>query len=253
MIAFMLAALAVQTDGPAQPPPSFTPEQRREIQRRLAIAGLTNEQALIVYDQCLSREAAALSRTELAEDAIFGQASRRCLALKAQLLTGAPPERFIQFKRLDEVKAAAFPALTRKVRERRKAYESEIDGFGPGTAPAAGEHSQVVERDVPTGRFEIPDELVPAIVPYMQCLNASAGIPMYRGNREALIPPPPGITKGSDCSAMRKQAAERGDALLKAYGHRDAAERRTLVERTLSQADAFVPRAHVPPQPQPQN
>jgi hypothetical protein len=108
----------------------------------------------------------------------------------------------------------------------------------------------VIRRDVMTSRFEIPDELVPAVVPYMQCLNASAGIPVYRGNREALIPPPPGIARGSDCSGMRKQALERGDALLKAAGHRDAAERRALVERTLRQADDFVPKAQVQPEPQ---
>ncbi|MEA3000529.1 MAG: hypothetical protein QOH04_201 [Sphingomonadales bacterium] len=107
----------------------------------------------------------------------------------------------------------------------------------------------VIRRDVMTGRFEIPDELVPAVVPYMQCLNASAGIPVYRGNREALIAPPPGITKGSDCSGMRKQAAKTADKLLKARGHRDAAERHALIARVLGEADDFVSRTQAPTQP----
>jgi hypothetical protein len=108
----------------------------------------------------------------------------------------------------------------------------------------------VIRREVMTGRFDIPDALVPVIVPYVQCLNASAGIPVYRGNREALIPPPPGIDRGSDCSGIRRKALEQGDRLLKAAGHRDSAERRALVEHTLQQADDFVPKAQVPPQPQ---
>jgi hypothetical protein len=109
--------------------PGFTPEQTRSLlnafERQKRIAGLSNEQALIVYDQCLSREAASLSRTDLAEDAIFDQALRRCIVLRADLLSGSPPERFIQFKKLDESKAAAFPALTRQVRERRRAFEAQ--------------------------------------------------------------------------------------------------------------------------------
>jgi hypothetical protein len=118
----LIAMLAAQSAAPMPPPPAYTPE----IQRRLHNAGLSNEQALTVYDQCLSREAASLSRTDAAETVIFGQASRRCLSLKAELLTGSPPERFLQFKQLEQAKAAAFPALTRKVRERRKAYEAQI-------------------------------------------------------------------------------------------------------------------------------
>lgn len=97
----------------------------------------------------------------------------------------------------------------------------------------------------------IPDELVPAIFPYLMCLNASAGIPMYKGNREAVIPPPPGIGKGSDCTGMRREAARRGDELLKARGHGDAAERQAFIERELEQVDNFAPRTK--PSSQPQN
>jgi hypothetical protein len=104
----------------------------------------------------------------------------------------------------------------------------------------------------PESRFEIPDELVPAIVPYLMCLNASAGIPVYAdSNRKAVVPPPPGISKGSDCGGMRKEAADKADELLKARGHPDAAERKAFIGRALEQADNFLPRAK--PSSQPQN
>lgn len=129
MILAILAMLAAPADPAPQALPGFTPEQTRyilnEAERQKRIAGLSNEQALIVYDQCLSREAASLSRTDLAEDEIFNWALRRCIVLRADLLSGSPPERFIQFKQLDESKAAAFPALTRQVRERRRAFEAQ--------------------------------------------------------------------------------------------------------------------------------
>ena len=40
-------------------------------------------------------------------------------------------------------------------------------------------------------RLDIPDEIAPAVVPYMQCLLASAGVPSYARGRP--LPPPPGI------------------------------------------------------------
>jgi hypothetical protein len=131
MILAILAMLAAPAGSAPQALPGFTPEQTRyilsEAERLKRISTLSNEQALIVYDQCLSREAASLSRTDLGEGEIFDRALRRCIVLRAELLSGSPPERFIQFKRLDEAKAAAFPALTRHVRERRAAFEAETE------------------------------------------------------------------------------------------------------------------------------
>jgi hypothetical protein len=128
MILTILAMLAAQAGSEPQAIPGFTLEQseyiRSEAQRLKRISRLTNEQALVVYDQCLSREAASLSRTSVGENEIFGLALRRCIMVRVDLLSGSPPERFIQFKRLDEAKAAAFPALTRQVRERRATFEA---------------------------------------------------------------------------------------------------------------------------------
>jgi hypothetical protein len=130
MILAILAMFAAPAGSAPQALPGFTPEQTRyilnEAERLKRMANLSNEQALIVYDQCLSREAASLSRTDLDENQIFDRALRRCIVLRADLLSGSPPERFIQFKQLDEAKAAAFPALTRQVRERRRAFEAQL-------------------------------------------------------------------------------------------------------------------------------
>lgn len=131
MILAILAMLAAPAGSAPQALPGFTPEQseyiRSEAQRLGRIARLSNEQALAVYDRCLSREAASLSRTSVSENEIFDLALRRCIMVRVDLLSGSPPERFIQFKRLDEAKAAAFPALTRQVREGRATFEAETE------------------------------------------------------------------------------------------------------------------------------
>jgi hypothetical protein len=116
--------------------------------------------------------------------------------------------------------------------------------------PPAEIQGPVIRRPVMGTPFVIPEEIAPAVVLYLECLNASAGITMYRGNMETVIPPPPGITKGSDCSATRKEAADQADRLLKARGHRDAAERKTFIARALDEADHFVSRSHPAAQPQ---
>ena len=128
----MIAALLFVAGGlgsPAQDAQNFTPEQRNyilsEIERQKRLKSLTDDQALIVYDQCLAREGAALSRTDYADEAIFPLARARCSAVRAELLNGSATERFARFKKFDEDKAAAFPGLTKQIRERRRQFEAE--------------------------------------------------------------------------------------------------------------------------------
>ena len=124
MIALLSFALAVSA-----PQQTFTPAQeayiKREMERYKQLKSLTNEQALIVYDQCISRAGVTLSRTDLADEAVYGQARLQCTPLKVDLLTGSSVERFAQFKKYDEDKSAAFPALTKQIRERRRQFEAE--------------------------------------------------------------------------------------------------------------------------------
>jgi hypothetical protein len=86
---------------------------------------LTDEQAAIVYDQCLARAAARASRTEAAETAIFGIAKAECARQRTGLLGAAGPERARIFDAMDADKEAGFPEATRRVRERRRAFEAQ--------------------------------------------------------------------------------------------------------------------------------
>jgi hypothetical protein len=100
--------------------------------------------------------------------------------------------------------------------------------------------------DLPGASLDIPDEIAPAIVPYVICKTASAGIPMYTEGRERLIAPPAGFVKGVDCTAVRRQAARNADRLLRDRGGMTRKARSELIERTLAGADAFH-RSAVPP------
>jgi hypothetical protein len=89
---------------------------------------LRTDQAAIVYDQCLARAAVRASRTDAADDAIYGLAKQECAATRVSLLAGheGDKERITVLTAIDADKQANFPALTRKVREQRKAWDAEM-------------------------------------------------------------------------------------------------------------------------------
>lgn len=105
----------------------------------------------------------------------------------------------------------------------------------PAPAPDA---PQTTTTSVMIGRLDIPDELAPAVIPYLRCLNASNGMEV-RSNG-GVVAPPPGIEEGSDCSAFRRRAAAQGDALLRRRGISSASERQRRVEATLVSIDGFA-------------
>jgi hypothetical protein len=92
-------------------------------------------------------------------------------------------------------------------------------------------------------RFQIPDEIAPAIVPYVGCLLASRGVEV----RGSLDPRPRNVEKGADCSGHREAAERNADALLRNIGGRNGAERKAMIEATLAGADDFVRGSHLPP------
>lgn len=87
--------------------------------------------------------------------------------------------------------------------------------------------------------FDIPDEIAPAVIPYLLCRTASSGVPVYTQGKKALIAPPPGIAKGSDCSAARVKASADAHRMLRQAGRGDKAERAGYVEKVLSDLDRF--------------
>jgi hypothetical protein len=87
------------------------------------LSGLTDEQATIVYDQCLAYAAQRASKTQAPDTAIFGLARADCASQRTELLRGAGAERVRIFDAIDSERAARFPEATRKVRESRRAFE----------------------------------------------------------------------------------------------------------------------------------
>jgi hypothetical protein len=92
-------------------------EIKQYMDRNDRVRALTYDQALIVYDQCLARAAASLK--DVPPDNMFDRAHRMCIALRAELLNGRPPQWFIGFRDLDAAKRVSFPALTRQLRGQR--------------------------------------------------------------------------------------------------------------------------------------
>jgi hypothetical protein len=95
--------------------------------------------------------------------------------------------------------------------------------------------------------MRIPDEIAPAIIPYIRCLVTSEGLPMYTEGRKQLIPPPSGVAKGSNCADFRVRARSDAEMLLRRQGKGGKAEREKLIDDTLGQADNFFRSTATPP------
>ena len=102
-----------------------------------------------------------------------------------------------------------------------------------------------LERRVLLRRLDIPDEIAPAIVPYMQCVMASRGVAQRASVDGPLVRPVAPV--GADCSSHRAQAARRAEDMLRTQGRGDPAERTAFVERVLADVEAFVAEAGRPP------
>ena len=87
-------------------------------------------------------------------------------------------------------------------------------------------------------RLDIPDEIAPAILPYMGCRLGSAGIPL-RSSRDG-PEVAPAVAVGADCTASRGEAARRAEAMLRAQRRGSRSERLAFVERVLASVDEFV-------------
>jgi hypothetical protein len=96
----------------------------------------------------------------------------------------------------------------------------------------------VMERAVPMERLEIPDEIAPAVVPYMRCLLASRGMTIRAPGHGAIQAPTAAV--GTDCTPVRATAARNADTMLAAQHRGNPAERTALIERTLASMDRFV-------------
>ncbi len=78
--------------------------------------------------------------------------------------------------------------------------------------------------------LNIPDEIAPAMIPYVNCRVSSRGVPMFNERGEAIKALVP---EGGDCAGHRRQAAKSADFMLRRYTNHSRKERRDLIERTL--------------------
>jgi hypothetical protein len=99
----------------------------------------------------------------------------------------------------------------------------------------------LVRKPVMESRLVIPDEIAPAVLPYLGCLMARDGV-QVRGRMD---PRPPGVGPGADCGPFRNRAAHEADLALTRLGGRSPEERARLIESTLASIDDFN-RPHPP-------
>ena len=102
----------------------------------------------------------------------------------------------------------------------------------PAAEPASSPGTVTVEQNL-----NIPDEIAPAMIIYVNCRVSSHGVPMRNERGETMDAVVP---VGGDCTAHRKQAAENADSMLRRYTEQSRKERRELIEKTLNSIDKFT-------------
>lgn len=114
-------------------------------------------------------------------------------------------------------------------------------------APAsASQPLNSITVPVMTGRLVIPDEIAPAVMPYMACKLRAAGVPV----RKAGAPiPPQSKPSGENCAPVREKASRDALAMLERAKINPPQGRVAFVAKTLDQIDQFTPAA--PGQPAP--
>lgn len=93
-----------------------------------------------------------------------------------------------------------------------------------------------VEKKTETRSLHIPDEVAPAVQPYLDCRLQSLGATIKHTDgklADSLV------EKGGDCSALRTKAATDADAMLVKTG-KDEADRTKMVQDTLKSIDDFA-------------
>ena len=107
-----------------------------------------------------------------------------------------------------------------------------------GTLALAGTQAAALKKAVKTEShsLHIPDEVSPAVEPYLQCRLQSLGATVKGTDGKAVEPV---VEKGGDCSALRAKAAIDADAMLVKAGKNEA-DRTAMVQETLKSIDDFA-------------
>jgi hypothetical protein len=191
------------------------------------------------FRTCLVGEAQSQTRPDEEDRAILERARSSCFA--ANLASGSAA----MFAEINKG-ATKEQALERVARLREEAEAEALAAIravkaSGAPAPAA---PPIERRGVVLGRLVIPDAIAPAVMPYLVCVGAKAGHPVYTDSGKRLAAPSP---EAGDCGALRAKAGRDADELLRRQGPGDEKARRSLIEKTLNDVDAFERDSSLPP------
>ncbi|WP_260580535.1 hypothetical protein [Sphingopyxis sp. PET50] len=82
----------------------------------------------------------------------------------------------------------------------------------------------------------MPDEIAPAIGPYITCRIMASGTPLIVEGKPVNY----NLPGQTDCAKVRENAAVEADKLLIGQGMSDKAKRKTFVDQALADADNFT-------------
>lgn len=91
----------------------------------------------------------------------------------------------------------------------------------------------------PANALIIPNDIAPAVQPYLACLYGARGIQVRGMDGSAQ---PATIPVGTDCAPHRARASAHADRLLRNRGRGTTGERRAYIESVLAALDRSVPR-----------
>lgn len=101
---------------------------------------------------------------------------------------------------------------------------------------AAPQPVRTVETTEKIGSIDVPDEIAPAIGPYITCRIMASGTPLIVEGKPVSYT----LSGQTDCAKVRENAAREADSLLVRQGMGDEAKRRAFVGKALADADSFT-------------
>lgn len=104
------------------------------------------------------------------------------------------------------------------------------------TAQADPQPSRTVETTEKVGSIKVPDEIAPAVGPYITCRIMASGTPLIVDGKPVNY----NLPGQTDCAKVRENAAREADKLLARQGMGDRAQRQAFVDKALADADAFT-------------
>ena len=94
----------------------------------------------------------------------------------------------------------------------------------------------IIESKVKLGSIDIPNEIGPAIAPYMTCRILASGTEL-RVEGKALNAEKP---SAADCDTKKEKAVKYAHELLKKQGVSNKNERTSLIDKTMAEVDVFA-------------